>query len=336
MCRIATRLAQCFGAVNMGGGHPGATIQEDLDRVRDGNPMRLESVLRNLANTPICLQIGDHDVAYKQRCRRVAQSGVDLDYIQQHYRQQVFSDTGAGIYNHAVYVHTSEGGAHFDWEDSNFLWLSGELDKAEKLNKPVIADYKAWKDVSSWANDKPLDLTPATTSVMTNAVLYWFTENRSRNPLPQYLVWDLTTPWGDSFDDPVADGMSDSWRQNYWIDIGSRDIRDIKTLIEVAMDQKENKIIVYSAGKYLRVFLRPGMPVSLGKDIYVVVHEKGTTQTIGPIKLGWSPKVIHDTLARNDRELVFTSDIVLMQKSNGKWEWATNSPRQRERGAAKL
>jgi len=49
--RLATRLAQRFGAVNMGGDHPDATIQEGLDNIRDDNPKRLESVLRNLANT---------------------------------------------------------------------------------------------------------------------------------------------------------------------------------------------------------------------------------------------------------------------------------------------
>ena len=168
------------------------------------------------------------------------------------------------------------------------------------------------------------------------AVLSWFTENRVRNPLPHYLVWDLATPWGDNFDYQVADAMSGRWRQNYWLDIGSRDIRDIKTVIEAAMDQKENKIIVYSAEKYLRILLRPRMAVSLAQDIYVVLHDKdkGTAQTLDPIKLGWSTKVIDGTLARNDRQLVFCSDIVLTQKSDGTWGWATNSPPQR--GAAKL
>ncbi|KAM7201161.1 hypothetical protein V8F33_003573 [Rhypophila sp. PSN 637] len=334
--RLANRLAQRFAAVNMGGGHPGSIIQHA--GIPDSDKKRLDNGLLNVANTPTCLQVGMGD-RYNDAAVRswtVAQSGVDLDANQAHYRNNVFNNPGANIYDHAVYIHTDhinkEGDWHFSWESSNFRWNGKK--SPDLVVSEVIADYKAWKD--SWKNGQLPTDTPGTVRKPTNALLHWFTESHKRSSVPQYIVWDLTTPRGnDNINEDIFRCLGAKGSQNYWLDIGDGTRLTTGVPIVAGMDDKTNTITIYSTGNmsYLRILLRPDMQVSIEKDITVQIYSQDNTtqapQIITPIRIGWSTNVINDTVARNDPSLVFCSDIVLTKDSNGgkTWHWDTNSPK---------
>ncbi|KAF3002768.1 hypothetical protein G7054_g10770 [Neopestalotiopsis clavispora] len=330
--RLAPRLAQRFAAVNMGAGHPGPGCLGDevmSSKIADTGltpPPRTKTILRNLVNTPICLQVGEEDSEY-DRSRRVAQSAMDLDEMKTYYTTKVFQGTTPMIYTHNVFIHPTDPvppgkdlgeWRHNSWESVNFGWSDPNKARGQQ---PVISDYATWK--TNWANGMP-NLARGTVQRSTNAI-DWLNQY-TRKSWPQAIVWDLSQGGGanEQFDTKVFAGLSGNGAQNYWLDISGRTDTNVGALIEARIDYNTSTIHVTSAGDYLRILLRPEM-VSNMSNVKVQIMIGGQSQTLGPYKLGWNQAIINHTLARNDPNLIFSSDIV-MTLVDKVWKGTTSSP----------
>lgn len=319
--RLAPRLAQRFAAVNMGGGHPGSVI---LGSDVTSPPLRAKTILRNLANTPICLQVGEKD-KYLDRSQLVAQSAMDLNMVKAYYTN-VFRGQKNSVYDYCVNIHPTNPDPqdgdlyehrHKHWEEVNFNWSNPMKDRG---TQPVIDDYATWR--TTWANDMPSSF--GTTQRKTNAI-DWL-DRKTRQPLPEAIVWDLSRGGtaNDQFGHKVFEALSANGAQNYWLDVSGQPVGDVGSLIEARIDKETSTIYVTSAGKYLRILLRPEMVRDMSK-VKVQVNIGGQVQTLGPYNLGWNQAVINQTLARNDPNLIFSSDIVMTL--DGKiWQGTTSSP----------
>ena len=111
----------------------------------------------NLKNTPILLQCGDGDRAYNRNVETV-QFGVKLADLQQHW-------TG---YEHQVNIHVNKG--------HNFA----DNDSARRKQQ-------VWSNPVQWMLSQNSDIS----EINTNAVD--FLQQYTRNPLPQSIMWDLST-----------------------------------------------------------------------------------------------------------------------------------------------
>ncbi|KAI0171028.1 hypothetical protein BJ166DRAFT_589117 [Pestalotiopsis sp. NC0098] len=330
--RLAPRLAQRFAAVNMGGGHPGSVILG-----AEVPPPRTGTILRNLANTPICVQVGERDSEYAGRSRLVAQSAEDLAEVKKHYTK-IFPDIKSPpIYFHNIFIHPTDTDPqrgpnesdkdfnekqysyrHNSWEQGNFNWSDSNKPRPKKA---VIRNYAAWR--KGWVDDMP-KADRATKDLETNAI-DWL-NHHTRTATPQAIVWDLSRDEAkDQFDDKVFGGLSGNGAQNYWLDVSGKPAEDVGTLIEARIDHDTSTIYVTAAGTYLRILLRPEMVRDMSNvKVQIKIGDQPQT-TLGPFKLGWNQAIINHTLARNDPELIFSSDIVMNLTSSG-WLGTTSSP----------
>ena len=108
--RLSTNLADRFAAVDMSAGHPG-DVQFD-----------------NLANTPICLQVGDEDNAYDRNT-------VTVDVT---FKLDALALRHPGLYTHSCYVHVTRPGAwaHNSWSEIETGYARG----------PVLTDLHTWRN----------------------------------------------------------------------------------------------------------------------------------------------------------------------------------------------
>jgi predicted esterase len=140
--QLAPRLAHRFAAVNMSAGHSNGVS------------------LLNLMNTPICIQMGEHDEAYG-RNEDAVRAGAQLSSLALH-------STG---YIHDVFLHA--GKAH------NFR----DEEQARVLQAVVQSPLQ-------WLSSTRRDVCPKII-LNTNAV-DWVSQH-SRNPYPDSLIWDVAT-----------------------------------------------------------------------------------------------------------------------------------------------
>ncbi|KAK6209370.1 hypothetical protein LQW54_006358 [Pestalotiopsis sp. IQ-011] len=323
------------GAVNMGGGHPGSVI---LGAEVQSPPPRTNTILRNLANTPICVQVDERNSEYAGRSQFVAQSAQDLDEVQAYYTR-TFQCITSPIYTHDTFIHPTDPDPqqkpnesdweynrtriyhrHNAWEKTNF--------KRSDPNKPrpqqsVICNYAPWR--KGWINGNP-SAARETVERYTNAIDWLNLYKRTTSP--QAIMWDMSRSRpgdNDQFDNKVFGGLSGNVAQNYWLDVSGKPAEDFGTLIEARIDYDTSTIHVTAAGKYMRILLRPEMVRDMSNvKVQIKIGDQPQT-TLGPCKLGWNQAIINHILAKNDSGLIFSSDIVITLTSSG-WLGTTSSP----------
>ena len=187
--QLAPRLADRFAAVNMSSGHPNGVS------------------LLNLANCPICLQVGVRDFYTDTALRsvRAAEFEKTLSEARDKY--------GFG-YTHKVFVHVPEGHNFNDYESNLSTVLKDPAAYAEAANLPGFLDLFLDASVKCGMSDNIMELSydPAgldeaydaavtkivtetlgleTETADTGAVAY--VSQFTRDPAPAQLVWDLST-----------------------------------------------------------------------------------------------------------------------------------------------
>ena len=186
--QVAPRLADRFAAVNMSSGHPNGV-----------------SVV-NLANCPICLQVGirDYYIENVQRSISAARYGKLLSEYNSHY--------GFG-YEHQTWVHVPDGHNYVDYQDTlsrvlsepdRFAETDADLMLAVFQNIAIIYGLDPGvSNLSYLPSGVYDDFDQEIVSVVeeefhlnmeeanTNAVRY--VSQFVRNPVPEKLVWDLST-----------------------------------------------------------------------------------------------------------------------------------------------
>lgn len=165
--RLATMMADRFAGVNMGGGHPGDISKED-----GHNRVYFE----NLANLPICLQVGKDDNDYDlHRNDLTADAGSQI--------KDLGNNSPSNNYRYACFIHTGNGhrllSGHSGWEE----WqLANWQNQGWGYERTVISDIDSWRKDHS----KDADVRKDTSTV------HWFRDNAAvRNPCPEYVVWRL-------------------------------------------------------------------------------------------------------------------------------------------------
>ncbi len=191
------------------------------------------------------------------------------------------------------------------------------VERRETASK-VIDDYGKWYVDYGKASKDTVNAKMARKLVNTNAI-DWLTKY-NRNPVPSTVVWNLGI--GDSNDNFRYVKNLSAKSRNYWLDIGVDNYPTTsKTVVQSRLDKTKNKIQVLDAKKYLRILLRDGM-LDLSKSISVEIGGQTLNINVG---IAENATVINGTLVRNDPNLVFTADIILIQGAGG-WT-ATTSQR---------
>ena len=145
---LAALLSDRFAAVNMSAGHPGA------------------AKLRNIANVPICLQVGEGDSNWQHK---VATAEVAK-------KLNGYRERDPQYYGYEIFVHPTnglEGHPHNPWKDDHLT---------DRLS-PVFSNGSRFQEE------------PAIDMRNTCAVLWVSQRNNApsvRNPLPPFIVWDIT------------------------------------------------------------------------------------------------------------------------------------------------
>jgi hypothetical protein len=172
--RLSTTMPDRFTAANMSAGHPGG--------------VRLE----NLANLPLCLQVGSGDGRHlnPHRDTETARCSADLNgYVE----SAKSFDKLKSYYDHECFIHLNTGtNPHNYWSRREELTRN----PAQIISKDALGDWWAANEKVNSANNNFKKDTKITNTVD------WVTyENplappqerklRIRNPLPAYVVWDL-------------------------------------------------------------------------------------------------------------------------------------------------
>lgn len=185
---IAPRMADRFAAVNMSSGHPNGVS------------------LLNTANLPFEIQVGIRDYYSESAMRSIR--GAEFEKTLTDYNRQY----GFG-YPHRVLVHVPAGHNFVDYEDTSSTvlkdpetfarraaeedWLSLFLEVLGRLSGNTDADELSYSEMDEKSNQALYSLITeqlgmeTESGVNTSAVSY--VSAFTRNPVPEKLVWDLST-----------------------------------------------------------------------------------------------------------------------------------------------
>jgi predicted esterase len=269
--RLSTNLADRFAAVNMSAGHPG-DVQFD-----------------NLANTPICLQVGDEDDAYDRNTTTV-DVAFKLDALALRF---------PGLYAHSCYVHVhrrSGAWAHNSWNVVESGYSRG----------PVLTDLHTWR-INPEAGQQH--------QVMMNTNAVDWVSRYPRNPHPRTVVWNLRSrPPRDT----ELDTEWPSKRFFYWLYL--RADTDETDTFEVTFERASNSFYIdrRNPKPYFGILLSQNM-VDFGKEVTVFMRGHGKSkQSIGTFNVKADEEIRRQTLdARGDDKLVFDAAIHFKEMTEG-------------------
>lgn len=215
--------------------------------------------LLNLMNVPIALQVGIKDDAY-DRNKVTCEYGMKLDELQKEYGEEYFK--------HETWVHLGYAHNFIDYKNSE---------------QPVIDDYALWYE-NEIESEKNVD---------TNAV--HFVMQYTRNPIPDKLIWDLSTR-----------GIDRANNDFYWLEADSSVTQGI---IKAGYSKEENRITVEASNlpedADFNILLNSEM-LDLFSPITVETPSGTTVITIKEI----DPEIIwNTTVERGDKNFQFAYKI---------------------------
>ena len=261
MSRLASLLCDKFAAVNMLAGHPGA------------------AKLRNIANVPICLQVGEGDpnAGHNTATTVVAQK---LDG---------FRERDPQYYAYDIFVHPTRGLGG----DPHNVWSKDEI--SNKLS--CVFSYG-----TKFTEKESIDMKN------TCAVIWVSQRNKNsntRNPLPPFIVWDIT---------PVEEGepvYPSEWglnKYNYWLLVKQADkVLPDATPVRAVYNGASNEIWIESTPVPLTFLLNNSM-LDLTKSVKFYYGQD--TKLIGEIQVTQDGRIQDTTLqARGDPYLIFSAAI---------------------------
>jgi hypothetical protein len=260
--RLSTNLADRFAAAHMSAGHPG-DVQFD-----------------NLANTPICLQVGDEDSAYDRNTCTV-DSAFTLDALALRH---------PGYYAHDCYVHVATPNA---WAHNSWSAVESGLTRG-----PILTDLHTWR-----INPERGQLSQRTMN--TNAI-DWVSQH-IRNPLPRKVVWNLRSrPPRDT----ELDSKWPSKRLFYWLYLHKD--TDWSTTFEATFEAASNSIFLNRKDAPAELgFLLSETMVDFSREVNVYLRGDGKKmQLFGTYKVSVNEDIKQQTLdARGDDKLVYAAAI---------------------------
>jgi hypothetical protein len=315
--RLAEVLSDRFAAANMSAGHPGATK------------------IVNLANIPICLQVGEEDgnsTRWNQYARNqwTVKTGQEL---------LAFQNKDPSYYKHAVFVHPTKAlmkAATDEWEKggsnpndeptAHNIWETQELSNHKY---DMFDQWKDWKLDPMPVNDGNFFDVPADqnhVSPFNTCAALWVSrkniddENsvRVRNPIPQLVIWDISIR-GEGAGEPL---LPSDWKQHrfrYWLavprsfignDKAAKDAGKYIVRVSYRRDTNENSIWIEQTPTQLLILLNEAM-LDLKKPITVYYGTpRASRQAIGSITVKQDRNIqIATLMARGDPKLIFSAAI---------------------------
>lgn len=276
--QITPRMNDRFAATNMSAGHH--------------NWIRFD----NLYNTPMLIQMGEYDGAYK-RNTVAAENYLQLNDLQKKYN---------GGFAHDLFLHL--GGSHNSWNDN---------DANERLYS-VISNPKAWLDSKDRSSHK----------VNSNAIT-WVSKYK-RNPLPKKIVWDIATNAKLRKSSMGAEWLkysginvklSNPVDLNYWLSVSSnRNKTDNEVHKIVAnIDSRSNAINieeVFGVDSFT-IYLHPDL-LDLNNNIFVNIAGQSLTYKVDVYSTN---TMLLTMLERSDYNWSFPAKVTLKYNtSNNNWE----------------
>ena len=232
----------------------------------------------SLYNLPFLVQVGERDSAYG-RNRATVQFSMRLDRLQEQYPEG---------YVHDVFVHAGRG--------------HGFRDNHPTAPQMILAQPGQWLEKKDSSAKKQ----------NTNAIT-WLSKY-TRNPLPERIVWDLSTRADRTGVDESGKALwltPNRGRQLYWLDLSGADWKDLGTKEIVArIDGKKNTIVIDGPANRLRVLLSRKM-LDLSKPVIVKIGDRQWKMHPTP-----NLKTLVQTLAdRGDPNYMFEAEIVIEKKA---------------------
>lgn len=248
----------------------------------------------NLYNTPFLLQMGEKDAAYK-RNTVAAENHLKLNALNAQY---------GGGFTHDLFLHV--GGSHNSWRDN---------DSSRRLSS-VIANPEGW-----------LQLGVRDAKQVNSNAIDWLNQF-SRNPVPERLVWDLTTgaPRTQGAGSQLltsqggqAAALATQNQLFYWLDVSVASEFPSQGKIVANVDRNHNVVHVEEVKnvKTFRILLNTHM-LDLAKPVAVVVGD----QSIASLTLTPNLKTMTRTLLeRSDKNFIFEAEVTLKYNDDAKiWE----------------
>ena len=187
--RLATVLSDRFAAASMCGGHPGS------------------SVLSNLANVPICLQVGQWDgdedpPAEASRNVVTAQTAMELRRLQSYDH---------GYYIHDIFLHPTSFHFQDEGNRSHNSWVPAHL-----TTDPGRV-IREWDQIKMWHDEKMRNAEDdkLVLELKNTCAVDWVSQ-RNRNPLPHLVTWDVS-PRKANEPEPILPTEWVGHRFSYWL-----------------------------------------------------------------------------------------------------------------------
>ena len=189
--RLSTVLSDKFAAANMSAGHPGGVK------------------FHNLANLPICLQVGEEDGdgrAYINQETGKPQSASEYERNQRTVESaktlKTLRENNPGFYTYDMFMHPTKEKPD-DWAHNS--WESDEL--SDREDSKVLAHWENFR------NDRTLE------SKNTCAVKW--VSKKTRTPLSPFIVWDVSPVLEDQ---PIIPSEWGQYRFFYWLAVKQSDV----------------------------------------------------------------------------------------------------------------
>lgn len=256
--QITPRMPDRFAAANMSAGHH--------------NWIKFD----NLLNTPLLLQVGERDAAYK-RNTVTAENFIALNNLASSH----------GGYIHDLFIHAGAG--HNGWYDND----------ARGGQHTIIKDPVAWLSSGN----------RAVINKNSNAV-HWL-KNHQRDRLPRHLIWDLTTrttrshTWGAQYVDN-ASSLKHAKDLFYWLAV---DGDAASGRIEAVFDRAQNTIRFsdLTGVSNFRILLHKDM-VDFSRPVSVFLGATKIAEAQPAAKLSVMARTL---LERGDASLVFHDEMII-------------------------
>ncbi|KAL9066599.1 MAG: hypothetical protein Q9157_007090 [Trypethelium eluteriae] len=259
--RLASVLSDRFAAANMSAGHPG------------------KAKLINLANVPICLQMGEGDSAWG-RNTSIVTAGKEL----KRYRHGKY-------YINDIFIHftpVSAGDPHNSWERTEEL---------TNIEAPVIRDWENFTGAGS----------VLTREMRNTCAVLWMSEY-IRNPLPKTVVWDMST----SEAPPEFPAEWGKYRYYYWLAVEQNPTDSKGTTVRATYDKVRNEVWIGETSNLLTKFivLLNEYMMDLRQPVNVIYGpQRKVTQSVTVTRDGNIQKATLS--ARGDPFYVFSAAIVV-------------------------
>ena len=286
----STVLSDRFAAVNMSAGHPGG--------VR----------FHNLAELPICLQVGEEDGDEREfiengKLRAASEYERNQKTVESAKALQTLGNNNTDAYTYDIFIHPTKA------KTTEWAHNSWSADEHADRNDTLV--------IKNWANFRT-----DRSFVPRNTCAVRWVSNATRNPFPPLVIWDISPAPEDQ---PIIPSEWGNYRFFYWLAVekssttattlqNPTDATDPINTIKARYNGHEQWVWIEQspASVAVTILLNSGMGFDLSKPIMVYYSISSPRALIATLPLEQYDSVQEATLrARGDPNYIFSATIVV-------------------------